>query len=864
MDDQRRPKSSQKTLLGRIWGVLRWIMLWPVLCWIGRMLVRFFAVVGFVAVAGGLGFIYAPEIIIGLDMLRPEYFDAQLGTNRKNIERLHEPGYFSQATGIVSPEQKTLACISSPEHRVLITDSGDIPELLKKAILASEDKNFFEHEGVDMWGVARAAFNQYVLHVSSSGASTITMQIAKDLRKGTNHRSTPRQKISDIIMAIRIEREFLKLQLLLKYVNMPFLGRDQYGFQAASWAYFGKPVQGLELHQVAMLVALINKPSLLVRSYARDRSLKYPEKIREANWGELLRGTRRVLERMSQEGYIDDATHARAADAVDQKLRDEVLPLGAGCGANSYYMESARQEAIQILQSLNGRSDLDRGGYTLAVPHDRGLEDVLGMAVKMTEATYLARHENDPDNDQLRLGAFAVQFDGAVLAEVGNVDFKRLKHDVMRLGWRQPGSAFKIYTYGGLVEHLVNEVLLGEHPPETLDDIVREVMKRCTVLDEPVGVSLGRGRGVKEIRNFRSNNPKEKQYWGWMLCKDALGRSQNAAAIRAGQQAGIKHIIELTYRLGMPKDPKHTLQPYPTCAIGSCEANPLGMTGAAAFVNGGFKVTPRFINDLCKDGKSLLNKDEMGRGLECDMKGKNRPLQERVIHPAVALIMSDILQAPLTDEFGTAKSLRKGVVPGMDILGTAVGKLSPDERKKRMLAFPIEEAGELACKTGTATNADGRTSDVWLVCFVPGPLESPEKGIMLVFWMGKDSKAHSLGNRGADGGSGFAETGGRNWTHSAATVFSFLQKERGLLQPGNRFKPIYRDDVLFGFDAKKLAPPKDTPVADSEESVIVDPSDPNTPPELLEQFLKEQKAVPSPDEEAGTTGENSPTETSRD
>jgi membrane peptidoglycan carboxypeptidase len=188
--------------------------------------------------------------------------------------------------------------------------------------------------------------------------------------------------------------------------------------------------------------------------------------------------------------------------------------------------------------------------------------------------------------------------------------------------------------------------------------------------------------------------------------------------------------------------------------------------------------------------------------------------------------MIELLKAPLDiGSTGTASALRSGVIPGMDPLSDAIWKLKPEERKKRMLAFPFEEAGEIAGKTGTATNADGKTSDVWLLLFVPGPPDYPEKGIILGFWMGKDSKDHSLGERGSTGGPGFAESGARNWVHSAATVLAFLQKERGLLQPGYKFQPIIRDDVLRNFDAKKLTHSAREITPDPTTGVIVDPSD---------------------------------------
>ena len=157
-------------------------------------------------------------------------------------------------------------------------------------------------------------------------------------------------------------------------------------------------------------------------------------------------------------------------------------------------------------------------------------------------------------------------------------------------------------------------------------------------------MSLGRGRGTKKIENFHSRS--EPEYRGDIPCRIALGESRNTAAMRAGARAGIKNVIDLTYRLGMPRDAKHILQPYPTTAIGASEVIPLSMASAAAFVNGGFRVTPRFANDVCHDGKSLLYKDTEDLPKDCDTKGENRPPQERLIHPAVSAAMTRTLEGP--------------------------------------------------------------------------------------------------------------------------------------------------------------------------------------------------------------------------
>jgi len=772
----------------------------------GRLVAASFMCLGLLVALGLVAYIEFESLVEAVDSRYSHEIDAYLGIDGGAIARLYDRAYFAQQSTLVTEDLKTVACISSPEHRIRIDDVAEIPPLFVDAILASEDKNFFLHKGIDKAAILRALAKR-ILHESRSGASTLTMQIAKHLRGGTGRPSTEMEKIGDIVTALRIERRFSRQDVLVKYVNMPYFGRGQYGIEAASRAYFGKPAKELTLPQVAFIVALINKPALPDRTFATDPTVRTREQIQDANWLEAARGTIRVLDLMQDAGVITAVEYTRAATAVDKSLRREVLPASAGCGTHDYFLERVR-----VL--YKDRFPINKGGLTISITRDDALQDVLAKAVDLTVHTYLARHPNDADNDELRAGAFAVEFTGDVLAEAGNVNFKQFKYDVIANGWRQPGSTFKIFTYGGLVERLTNEVLASETPPESVEEITRQVLDRCTVLDAPFSVPLGRGRGVKKIENFHSRS--EPEYRGEIPCRTALGESRNTAAMRAGASAGIKHVIDLAYRLGMPRDAKHVLQPYPTTAIGASEVNPLAMASTAAFLNGGFRVTPRFVNDICRDGSSLLYTDQDGRPKECDIKGENRPVQERLMHPAVSAAMIELLKGPLDlGPTGTASALRTGVIPGMDPLGEAVWKLKPDQKKERTLAFPLDEAGELAGKTGTATNADGRTSDVWLLLFIPGPPQHPEKGIVLGFWMGKDSKDHPLGNRGSTGGSGFAESGARNWVASAATVLAFLQHERGLLRPGYRFQSIMplEGSTSIATDQAKQMPQASTPVA---------------------------------------------------
>jgi len=762
-----------------------------------RAVFGLFVIAGTLVVLGVAAYLGFEDIVKEVDSRYAREIDDYLGIDARSIARLRDPAYFAQQSVLVSEDLKTVACISSPEHRILISRGSDIPPLFIASILASEDKNFFAHEGIDKGAIVRALVKR-LLGESHSGASTLTMQIAKHLRGGTGRASTEMEKLGDIVMALRIEREFSRETLLLSYVNMPYFGRGAYGIEAASRAYFDKSAAELALHQVAFIVSLINRPALPDRAYATDQKLRGRDAIQDANWSETTRGATRVIDLMQEQGLVSNAEAMEALTLVETALRKEIVPSARMCGTRDHFLERVR-----VL--YKDRFPINTGGLTISITRDDALQDVLVKAVELTLRTYVARHRDDPDNGQLRAGAFAVDFGGDVLAEVGNVNFDELKFDVIATGWRQPGSTFKIFTYGALVEHLMKQAPGSRPSPDTSEIVAGQLLEQCNVLDAPFQVSLGRGRGVKNIENFHSRS--EPQYRGQISCKVALGESRNTAAMRAGATAGIKNVIDLAYRVGLTRDSKHLLQPYPTTAIGASEVNPLSMASTAAFVNGGLRVAPRFANDICRNGVSLLHRDARGQPTACDVKGERRPSPERVMHPAVSAAMTELLKAPLDiGSTGTASGLRGGVIPGMDPLGGEIWKLKPEERKARTLAFPLDRAGELAGKTGTATNADGRTSDVWLLLYVPGAPARPETGLVLGFWMGKDSKDHPLGERGATGGPGFAESGARNWLHSAATVLAFLQQERGLLQPGNKFQPITQAVVA-------QAPERDADVA---------------------------------------------------
>ena len=185
------------------------------------------------------------------------------------------------------------------ERRIPI-DHRHLPPLLVQAILAAEDSRFFEHPGFDSRGLARAAWELVRTGEPQQGGSTITMQVARNFF--LSREKTFLRKAREILLAVRIEQNFSKEQILGLYVNKIFLGGRAYGFGAASQLYFGRPLEQLDVAEVALLAGLPKAPS-------RDNPLASRHRARE----------RRdyVLGRMHALGYLDDAAYQRALEYPD-------------------------------------------------------------------------------------------------------------------------------------------------------------------------------------------------------------------------------------------------------------------------------------------------------------------------------------------------------------------------------------------------------------------------------------------------------------------------------------------------------------------------------------------------------------------
>ena len=780
MEEEGKAKSSMRTFAGKAWTVLCWVLLVPIIIWTFSLFFRsvkvaaVMLVVFSVITAGVLWGVYEYD-------KRTDWLTGLLDLPK--VTSLHIDDLLEQSD-VTADDGRRIACFSSPEHRIKITAPEDIRGLFEVAIIAQEDKRFYEHPGVDVRGIVRAMVSNLSSGRIASGASTLEMQIAKNRLLKDSSRSYMR-KLKEAILAGKIDREFSKREILLMYVNMPYLGRGQYGIEAGSRSYFGKPAKDLSIEEVAFIVGLINKPGLPERAQGTDAASL---DRRDALVRESTKRTRHVIDRLDDMGYFHNHGGAEEYERAQAAVaRLQFLSAISGCSAEvvgPYYSEEIRRRHKDTLA-------LNTGGFQIFLPVDPELQKVAEEALRQGLDTYRLRHvysdekllqlaEKDgkpikefkkkqaDDRESIRGLAYGVDFAGRVRFMIGGEDFAKSKWNVATQGLRQPGSTFKAFTYAALDETNL-ELLLLAGVPES--ELLAELDKRCSVMDAPVAVGRGRERPPKWISNFHTVS--QPLYRGKITCRTAIAESRNTAAIRAGREAGVKHMVLLAKRLGLGTgNRKYELQPYPTTAIGASDVVPIDMSAYLSFVNGGYKVPLIWEYDICKkDRDNTLRKmsgeqmglisvlstrpgDSMDSSVtlpgECLTSGILPTSYERVLHPIVAEHMKLLLQGPVNEPTGTAHSLRTGVVIGQDPL-----KWDP---KAPRIKFPVEESGEIAAKTGTATNANGDTSDAWFIVLIPGTPGKSETGMLMVFWMGKTTKS-SLGPR---------ETGGQNLVPGAA------------------------------------------------------------------------------------------------
>ena len=397
-------------------GVRRWLPSWRFL--LGGML--------------GVAF-------LGLGALFGMYWFLQVPPPNAQVAYQSSTVYFAnQANGARGSQMGQFAQVKRQ-----IVDPTTIPKYLGQGLVAMEDRTFYQNSGIDLKGIGRALFNN-ITGGSQQGASTLTEQYVKNYligRTTTNYLG----KLREAMLALKISKTESKDEILGRYLNTIYLGRDSYGVQAAAQAFFGVDAKNLTLSQAALLVGITPAPNAWDPATAPDKA--------QARWN-------LVLDAMVKEGYLDQATRATLQFPATIPYK----PSNTFQGTNGYLL----QMVVDELQADAGLSkdDINRGGYTIVTTIDESVQKEAVRAVGDLTSGALAGAKPSP---LLRVGVTSIDpATGGIVALYGGPDYLKDARNTVTYEKIQPGSTFKAYTLiAALQQGIGLKTTFNGHSPQT-------------------------------------------------------------------------------------------------------------------------------------------------------------------------------------------------------------------------------------------------------------------------------------------------------------------------------------------------------------------------------------------------------------
>jgi penicillin-binding protein 1A len=468
-----------------------------------------------------------------------------------------------------------------------------IPRHLVNATISTEDRSFYQHWGVDLWGVGRAALRNITKMRRAEGGSTITQQLARNLF--LTHERTVTRKLKEIALAMEIERNYSKQQILEMYFNQIYFGDGAYGVDAAAKTYFNKPVQELTLAECALLAGLPASPSMYSPRRRPDAA-----KARRTKVLRNMLATKAItqVEFDNANGLPLGVTAQRYSnDRAPYFVEMVRLHLDEIYGSNAVY-----GEGLQVHTTLD--MDLQQAAERAL---ERQLTSIEGdLKLKHTRASYVA-----PASDAARANQTTPYLQGAIVALdprngyiralVGGRDWNHSNFNRAVQAQRQPGSAFKPFVYVAAMDN-------GFKPTDI-------------VVDEPVSFPGGDGK-LYQPGNY------DKTFRGPITLRYALQQSVNIPAIKLLRKVGTSMVASYAQRMGI----KSKLGQNLSLALGSSEVNLLEITSSyGVFANSGIRNDPLFI---------LKVEDRNGKVLE-----KHTPRPTEVLSEETAGIMTSMLQS---------------------------------------------------------------------------------------------------------------------------------------------------------------------------------------------------------------------------
>ena len=431
-----------------------------------------------------------------------------------------------------------------------------IPITVQRAFIAAEDKDFYQHPGVNFSAIVRAFLTNWNEGKTVQGGSTITQQIVKTVLL-TSERSY-RRKIQEMILALRLERKLNKEQILELYLNQIYLGSGAYGVEAAAREYFNKSVNELTLPETAMIAGLAPAPSV----YDPFKNLEGAKQRQ-----------RYVLERMMEERYV---SYAQGMTAWQEQVVPSQQPPPSYTGLAPYYVEHVRQ----ILERRYGADAPEKLGLEVFTTVDLNLQRIAEKAFRGGVDSLCKREGicRRKDGNRLDGGMLAVDLaTGQVKAMVGGYDFTRSQFNRATQSKRQPGSVFKPIVYAAALDH--------GYTPATI------------VKDAPVSFRDGRGRRW-------SPGNADRTYRGPIRLREALTFSRNVPTVRIADNIGIPYLLSYAAKLGITTP----LAPNLSVALGTGEVSLLELIRVyGVFATGGTLFEPIFISKITDSNGALVN-----------------------------------------------------------------------------------------------------------------------------------------------------------------------------------------------------------------------------------------------------------------
>ena len=488
---------------------------------------------------------------------------------------------------------------------------NDIPKILVDAVLAIEDRRFFQHGGVNFIRLGEAAWVDITRQKHEQGGSTITMQLSRAFF--LTPEKTYKRKIVEMLIAMELEQKFSKQQIFEFYANRVDLGqRGSFtisGFAEASQAYFNKDLKDITLPEAALIAGLIQAPSYL-------SPYRHPERATERR--------NLVLDSMVE-------THAITREQADKAKASplKLAPPNVEASDAPYFVDLVRDA---VISRLNER-ELNEQSYRIYTTLDPDLQRAAAQAVdtgmklvdeqvtkRRTKKIKIAKGKYETKvapGPQAQVALVALDpHTGAVLALVGgrNYGFSQLNHAVAR---RPTGSIFKPFVYAAAINTAVD----GANPVFT---------PASMVTDQPSTFSYG--DQIYEPRNYK------EEYHGDVTARYALAMSLNNATVKLAEEVGYDKVSDLAKAAGIT-----SVKPTPAMALGSYDATPLDMAAAyTVFANAGLRLSPLIVNSVRNAAGDVV----------MDFKTDKR----QVLDPRVAAVMTNMMEGVLN--FGTAYEVR--------------------------------------------------------------------------------------------------------------------------------------------------------------------------------------------------------------